>query len=42
MQGTKFGAMLDQLTDRAATACLLVTLSGFYPDYTFWFQLRQA
>ncbi|XP_071790741.1 CDP-diacylglycerol--inositol 3-phosphatidyltransferase-like [Asterias amurensis] len=38
-QGTKFGAMLDQLTDRCATMCLLVTLSVLYPDYMFWFQL---
>jgi len=39
-QGTRFGAMLDQLTDRAATACLVVTLSSFYPKYMFWFQIR--
>lgn len=41
-QGTKFGAMLDQLTDRCATMCLLVTLSVFYPDYMFWFQLSMS
>lgn len=41
-QGTKFGAMLDQLTDRAATACLIVTLATFYPDYTFWLQMSLA
>ncbi|CAK8698038.1 unnamed protein product [Clavelina lepadiformis] len=41
-QGTKFGAMLDQLTDRAATACLLVTLAQFYPSYVFWFQMSLA
>lgn len=41
-QGTKFGAMLDQLTDRAATACLVVTLASFYPEYSFWFQLSLA
>ncbi|PIK52255.1 CDP-diacylglycerol--inositol 3-phosphatidyltransferase [Apostichopus japonicus] len=34
--------MLDQLTDRCATMCLLVTLSVFYPDYMFWFQLSMA
>ncbi|VVC92612.1 unnamed protein product [Leptidea sinapis] len=38
-QSTKFGAMLDQLTDRAGTAGLLMTLATFYPKYTFWFQL---
>nr|CAB3229333.1 CDP-diacylglycerol--inositol 3-phosphatidyltransferase [Phallusia mammillata] len=41
-QGTKFGAMLDQLTDRAATACLVVTLAHFYPKYMMWFQLSMA
>ncbi|KAJ8676423.1 hypothetical protein QAD02_012210 [Eretmocerus hayati] len=41
-QGTKFGAMLDQLTDRAGTMCLLVTLAQFYPEYTFWFQISMA
>lgn len=39
---TKFGAMLDQLTDRCGTMCLLVTLSFFYPKYMFWFQLSMA
>jgi len=38
-QCSKFGAMLDQLTDRAATACLVVTLAFFYPDYAVLFQL---
>ncbi|XP_043478108.1 CDP-diacylglycerol--inositol 3-phosphatidyltransferase [Leptopilina heterotoma] len=41
-QSTKFGAILDQLTDRCGTMCLLVTLSHFYPAYTFWFQLSMA
>ncbi|XP_011498439.1 PREDICTED: CDP-diacylglycerol--inositol 3-phosphatidyltransferase [Ceratosolen solmsi marchali] len=41
-QGTKFGAMLDQLTDRAGTMCLLVTLAQFYPAYTFWFQISMT
>nr|XP_039260912.1 CDP-diacylglycerol--inositol 3-phosphatidyltransferase-like [Styela clava] len=41
-QGTKFGAMLDQLTDRAATACLCVALATFYPQYMFWFQMSLA
>ncbi|XP_011632698.1 CDP-diacylglycerol--inositol 3-phosphatidyltransferase isoform X1 [Pogonomyrmex barbatus] len=38
-QSTKFGAILDQLTDRIGTTCLMVTLCLFYPAYTFWFQL---
>ncbi|KAG8194101.1 hypothetical protein JTE90_003042 [Oedothorax gibbosus] len=41
-QGTKFGAMLDQLTDRCATMCLLVTLSCFYPKWMLFFQLSMA
>ncbi|KAG5672464.1 hypothetical protein PVAND_002591 [Polypedilum vanderplanki] len=41
-QSTKFGAMLDQLTDRCGTMGLLVTLSYFYPKYMFWFQLSMA
>ncbi|KAJ8042944.1 CDP-diacylglycerol--inositol 3-phosphatidyltransferase [Holothuria leucospilota] len=41
-QETNFGDMLDQLTDRCATMCLLVTLSVFYPDYMFWFQLSMC
>lgn len=40
--GTKFGALLDQLTDRCGTMCLLVTLSMFYPKYMFLFQLSMA
>ncbi|XP_002121442.2 CDP-diacylglycerol--inositol 3-phosphatidyltransferase [Ciona intestinalis] len=38
-QGTKFGAMLDQLTDRASTATLVMTLSYFYPKYMFLLQM---
>jgi len=34
-----FGAMLDMLTDRCATACLLMM---FYPQYAFWFQMSTA
>lgn len=41
-QSTRFGAMLDQLTDRVGTMCLLVNLSIFYPTYAFWFQLSMA
>lgn len=38
-QGTKFGAMLDQLTDRASLMGLLVVLGYFYPSYMLLFQL---
>ncbi|XP_077298509.1 phosphatidylinositol synthase [Arctopsyche grandis] len=41
-QSTRFGAMLDQLTDRAGTMCLCVTLANFYPKYMFWFQLSMT
>ncbi|XP_045770422.1 CDP-diacylglycerol--inositol 3-phosphatidyltransferase [Maniola jurtina] len=41
-QSTKFGAMLDQLTDRAGTAGLMMTLATFYPKYTFWFQMSMV
>uniref|UniRef100_A0A8C5QKC4 CDP-diacylglycerol--inositol 3-phosphatidyltransferase n=1 Tax=Leptobrachium leishanense TaxID=445787 RepID=A0A8C5QKC4_9ANUR len=41
-QGTKFGAMLDMLTDRCATMCLLVNLSLLYPAYTLLFQLSMS
>ncbi|KAK2580111.1 hypothetical protein KPH14_012389 [Odynerus spinipes] len=41
-QSTKFGAILDQLTDRVGTMCLLATLCMFYPSYSFWFQLSMA
>jgi CDP-diacylglycerol--inositol 3-phosphatidyltransferase len=37
-QGTKFGAVLDMVTDRFATTLLLVMLSVLYPSYTFVFQ----
>uniref|UniRef100_UPI00358EC774 CDP-diacylglycerol--inositol 3-phosphatidyltransferase isoform X2 n=1 Tax=Myxine glutinosa TaxID=7769 RepID=UPI00358EC774 len=38
-QGTRFGAMLDMLTDRCATACLIVNLALLYPSATPLFQL---
>lgn len=41
-QSTKFGAMLDQLTDRCGTMGLLVTLSHFYPKYMFLLQLSMT
>ncbi|EFA05079.1 CDP-diacylglycerol--inositol 3-phosphatidyltransferase [Tribolium castaneum] len=36
-QSTKFGAMLDQLTDRCGTMGLCAVLAHLYPDYMFWF-----
>ncbi|KAF0303828.1 CDP-diacylglycerol--inositol 3-phosphatidyltransferase [Amphibalanus amphitrite] len=41
-QSSQFGAMLDQLTDRCATMCLLACLCAFYPQHMFWFQLSMA
>jgi len=41
-QSTKFGAMLDQLTDRCGTMCLLITLATFYPKYAFLFQVSAS
>lgn len=37
-QCTKVGAVLDMVTDRCATAALLVVLAQFYPKYQFIFQ----
>jgi len=41
-QSTKFGAILDQLTDRCALIGLLTTLAHLYPDYMFAFQLSMV
>ncbi|KAH0626398.1 hypothetical protein JD844_001359 [Phrynosoma platyrhinos] len=41
-QGTRFGAMLDMLTDRCATMCLLVNLAMLYPESALWFQLSMS
>ncbi len=41
-QGTKFGAMLDMLTDRCATMCLCVVLAMFYPKWALLFQLSMS
>lgn len=38
-QSTRFGAILDQLTDRVGTMCLNMVLGVFYADYLFLFQL---
>jgi CDP-diacylglycerol--inositol 3-phosphatidyltransferase len=41
-QGTMFGAVLDMVTDRVATTCLIVVLGHFYPAYLFLFQFLIA
>ncbi|TNN45939.1 CDP-diacylglycerol--inositol 3-phosphatidyltransferase [Liparis tanakae] len=41
-QSTRFGAMMDMLTDRCATMCLLVNLALVYPSYSFLFQLSMC
>lgn len=41
-QSTKFGAILDQLTDRCGTMCLCSVLAHFYPRYMFWFLLSMT
>lgn len=38
-QATKFGAVLDMVTDRCTTACLLVFLSAAYTNYAVLFQV---
>ena len=37
-QGTKFGAVLDMLTDRCGTISLIMILCKFYPGYILLFQ----
>lgn len=41
-QCTRFGAVLDQVTDRVSTACLLVVLTHFYPEWMNWFLLSSG
>jgi len=41
-QSSRFGAMLDMLTDRCATMGLLATLCTFYPKATFLFQVSMC
>jgi len=36
-QCTKFGAVLDMVTDRCSTMGLLIVLASFYPKYQFFF-----
>ncbi|CAI2346919.1 unnamed protein product [Caenorhabditis sp. 36 PRJEB53466] len=38
-QSSRFGAMLDQLTDRCALLALVMALCKFFPDWLFWLQL---
>ncbi|CAM9810284.1 unnamed protein product [Heterosigma akashiwo] len=38
-QQSQFGAILDMVTDRAATAGLLAILASLYPDWTYAFVL---
>jgi hypothetical protein len=37
-QSTKFGAVLDMITDRCTTACLLVFLASAWPRWSIVFQ----
>ena len=37
-QSTKFGAVLDMVTDRCTTSCLLVFLSSAFPKWALLFQ----
>ncbi|KAG7092333.1 hypothetical protein E1B28_008694 [Marasmius oreades] len=41
-QTSKFGAVLDMVTDRCTTTCLLCYLSIAYPAYTIFFQFLIA
>ncbi|KDR81535.1 hypothetical protein GALMADRAFT_89576 [Galerina marginata CBS 339.88] len=41
-QTSKFGAVLDMVTDRCTTSCLLCYLSAAYPDYSILFQFLIA
>ncbi|KAI6131815.1 phosphatidylinositol synthase [Pisolithus thermaeus] len=41
-QTSKFGAVLDMVTDRCTTSCLLCYLSSVYPNYALLFQFLIA
>ncbi|GAB1602158.1 CDP-diacylglycerol--inositol 3-phosphatidyltransferase-like [Argonauta hians] len=41
-QGSKLGAMLDQLIDRFTTMCLMAALCFFYPKYMLLFQFSMT
>jgi len=36
-QCTRFGSVLDMVTDRASTSCLIVVLAVFFPKQILWF-----
>lgn len=38
-QSSQFGAVLDMVTDRCTTSCLLIHLATMYPPYMFIFQI---
>ncbi|KAK9312332.1 CDP-alcohol phosphatidyltransferase-domain-containing protein [Lipomyces starkeyi] len=38
-QSTKFGAILDMVTDRCTTSCLICFLSSRYPNWAIFYQL---
>ncbi|CAJ0579814.1 unnamed protein product, partial [Mesorhabditis spiculigera] len=38
-QSSRFGAMLDQLTDRCALLAINMALCALYPSSAFWFQM---
>ena len=42
IQGTSFGAVLDMVTDRCATTCLIMVLCFFYPNWLFVWQVLVA
>ncbi|KAJ3359725.1 CDP-diacylglycerol-inositol 3-phosphatidyltransferase [Allomyces javanicus] len=41
-QCSRFGAVLDMVTDRSTTTCLLAYLTTVYPEYLLVFQLLMA
>lgn len=41
-QSTKFGAILDQLTDRCGTMVLCSVLAYLYPKYMLWFHISMC
>lgn len=34
---SNYGAVLDMVTDRCATAIMIGVIGSLYPDYQFWF-----
>eukprot|EP01088_Endostelium_zonatum_P014962 TRINITY_DN347_c0_g2_i1.p1 TRINITY_DN347_c0_g2~~TRINITY_DN347_c0_g2_i1.p1 ORF type:complete len:227 (-),score=33.97 TRINITY_DN347_c0_g2_i1:239-919(-) len=41
-QSSRYGAVLDMITDRCTTSCISIILSRFYPDFTSFFLLQVA